>query len=160
MPESGDEQRRSLRNQKDRDRRKARGLKVRGNGGPNKNQGRKPSPDRPSCPLGNVDGCRLASHGKRGWHCRADRGGCGKTVKPIDENAMIEPKPANISFRPDPERNRILVDAHSDDCRDTIAIIYRRNGALEVELLAPLPGAEATILAWWKAEDLGSKAIA
>jgi hypothetical protein len=81
MPELTPEERRSLRNQKDRDRRKARGLKARGNGGPNKNQGRKPSPSRPPCIIGRAEGCRLASHGSRGWYCRKDRGGCGESVK-------------------------------------------------------------------------------
>ena len=87
MPKPGDEQRRSLRAKQARDRRAKRGLKKRGGSG--KGQGRKPSPDRPPCPLGNVAGCRLASHGKRGWHCRADRGGCGVTVKPIERKNLM-----------------------------------------------------------------------
>ena len=75
-------------------------------------------------------------------------------------------KPSTVKFSPDGD-SRILVnnyfpDRHGIVIVDTVAIIHiNQDGGLEVESIAPLgPNAKATILAWWNAEDLGSKAIA
>lgn len=75
---ANDQSRKNARNAKDRARRAAKGLTRGDGGGADKGQGRKPNPDRPSCPHGN-EICRLAMNG-RDWRCRLDRGGCGASL--------------------------------------------------------------------------------